>query len=289
MTVRANRQSRGRTETESWPAVPHGSDRPRRREGAGRRTVLADECDRHRRGSRPGARRRSPTLVGALMGGGASLAAAIYTQRLQEAPVVQPVLADGDRLHPQQSGYKGPILLSRSLATDGHSVIDFVDTPGWGPWSRYAFDMKRKRRIDQSVVSVERHKKRYLAALAKGRAPTVAARIAGLARSTVYKWRREDAEFAAAWADSVEQGLDLLEDRAYQRAMKNSDQLLMFQLRARRPEVYGRSDSAPKSNVHLQISLEEHFKRLERLGVPLPVIEGDYEEDDAPPQSANHP
>ena len=44
----------------------------------------------------------------------------------------------------------------------------------------YAFDMKRKRRIDQSVVSIERHKKRYLAALAKGRAPTVAARIAGL-------------------------------------------------------------------------------------------------------------
>jgi hypothetical protein len=149
--------------------------------------------------------------------------------------------------------------------------------------------MKRKRRIDQSVVSVERHKKRYLAALAKGRAPTVAARMAGLARSTVYKWRREDVEFAAAWADCVEQGLDLLEDRAYQRAMKNSDQLLMFQLRARRPEVYGRSgDSRPQpSSFILNVTLEEQLARLERLGLPVPVIEGDYEDENAPP--AGHP
>jgi hypothetical protein len=118
-------------------------------------------------------------------------------------------------------------------------------------------------RLDE-VVSVERHKKRYLAALAKGRAPTVAARMAGLARSTVYKWRREDVEFAAAWADCVEQGLDLLEDRAYQRAMKNSDQLLMFQLRARRPEVYGRSgDSRPQpSNFLLNITLKEHTESI---------------------------
>ncbi len=134
-------------------------------------------------------------------------------------------------------------------------------------------------------MSVERHKKRYLAALAKGRAPTVAARMAGLARSTVYKWRRDDVEFAVAWADCVEQGLDLLEDRAYQRAMKNSDQLLMFQLRARRPEVYGRTgDSTPKANFIPQITLQEHFKQLERLGLPIPVLESDYDEGDEPKQ-----
>ena len=125
---------------------------------------------------------------------------------------------------------------------------------GWGPWSS-TVDMKRKRRIDQSVMSVERHKKRYLAALAKGRAPTVAARMAGLARSTVYKWRREDVEFAEAWTDCVEQGLDLLEDRAYQRAMKSSDQLLIFQLRARRPEVYGRSGTARRRRTSSRRSL----------------------------------
>jgi hypothetical protein len=139
--------------------------------------------------------------------------------------------------------------------------------------------MKRKRRIDQSVVSVERHKKRYLAALAKGRAPTVAARMAGLARSTVYKWRTEDVEFAAAWADSVEQGLDLLEDCAYQRAMKNSDQLLMFQLRARRPEVYGRRTDNTSPRVDIRMTLQESRERLRQLGVPLPAIEGDCEED----------
>jgi hypothetical protein len=66
--------------------------------------------------------------------------------------------------------------------------------------------------------------------------------------------------------------------------MKSSDQLLMFQLRARRPEVYGRSgDSAPRSDVTLQITLAEHLKRLERLGLPVPVIERDFE--DSPPRS----
>ena len=140
--------------------------------------------------------------------------------------------------------------------------------------------MNRKRRIDQSVVSVKRHKKRYLAALAKGRAPTVAARMAGLARSTVYKWRREDVEFAAAWADCVEQGLDLLEDRAYQRAMKNSDQLLMFQLRARRPEVYGRRTDDTLPRVDIRMTLQESRERLRQLGVPLPMIEGDCVDED---------
>ena len=66
--------------------------------------------------------------------------------------------------------------------------------------------------------------------------------------------------------------------------MKSSDQLLMFQLRARRPEVYGRSgDSRPQSNVTLNITLAERIERLKRLGLPVPVIETDYEEDNAPP------
>ena len=108
--------------------------------------------------------------------------------------------------------------------------------------------------------------------------------MAGLAHSTVYKWRREDVEFAAAWADCVEQGLDLLEDRAYQRAMKSSDTLLMFQLRARRPAVYGRADTT-SPRVDIRMTLEESRERLRQLGVPLPVIEGDcVDEDIAVPQ-----
>jgi hypothetical protein len=41
------------------------------------------------------------------------------------------------------------------------------------------------------------------------------------------------------------------------------------------------------SNVNLQITLQEHFKQLERLGLPVPQLEGDYEiEDDETDRSS---
>jgi tripartite-type tricarboxylate transporter receptor subunit TctC len=62
-------------------------------------------------------------------------------------------------------------------------------------------------------------------------------------------------------------------------------------LRARRPEVYARSgDSRPQpSNFILNLTLQERLARLERLGLPVPVIETDYEDQNAPAQSADHP
>ncbi len=58
------------------------------------------------------------------------------------------------------------------------------------------------------------------------------------------------------------------------------DSLVALSLKSRRPEVYARGDKAPTQNVDVRISLQEHYKRLERLGLPQPMIEGDYEEDD---------
>ena len=52
-------------------------------------------------------------------------------------------------------------------------------------------------------------------------------------------------------------------------------------MRYRRPEVYGGrgADEKPaQSDFILNITLEEQFKRMERLGLPIPVIESDYEE-----------
>jgi hypothetical protein len=37
-----------------------------------------------------------------------------------------------------------------------------------------------------------------------------------------------------------------------------------------------------QTNFILNVTMEEHFKRLERLGLPLPEIESDYEKLDAP-------
>jgi hypothetical protein len=58
-----------------------------------------------------------------------------------------------------------------------------------------------------------------------------------------------------------------------------SDKLLMFLLKRRRPQVYERShDGGGKVD---RMSVEEARSRLKALGLPLPLIEGDYEELDA--------
>ena len=112
--------------------------------------------------------------------------------------------------------------------------------------------------------------------------PGVAASLANLARATVYGWKRDDPDFAKAWDNAIEAGVDLVETRLIQRALKDSDSNAQFYLRARRPEIYGRREllPTPTQNVDVRVSLEEHHQRLVRLGLPLPVIEGDYEEED---------
>ena len=85
---------------------------------------------------------------------------------------------------------------------------------------------------------------------------THAAWTAGISRSRVYDIRKEDAEFAAAWDNAIEEGADALELVARRRALEGvkepvfykgevcghvlrySDTLLMFLLKAHRPEKY---------------------------------------------------
>ena len=78
----------------------------------------------------------------------------------------------------------------------------------------------------------------------------------GMARFTVYRWRKRDPSFAQGWVEALEHGIDPLVDEALRRAVhgrvepvfykgeecgsvhKHSDALLMFMLRARRPKIY---------------------------------------------------
>jgi hypothetical protein len=121
--------------------------------------------------------------------------------------------------------------------------------------------------------------------------PGVAARIVKIARCTAYGWRKEDEAFAAAWADAVETGLDVLETSVYDSALAGNSSDAQFILKHRRRDVYGNVDnSQAKSNFSLNITLQEHYKQLERLGLPIPLIESDREEDDAPdPAATDHP
>lgn len=96
----------------------------------------------------------------------------------------------------------------------------------------------------------------FLDALAKCGVITYAAQIVGVDRSTVYRHRDANPEFAAAWDDAIETSTDLIEREVFRRAVEGvtepvvsagkhvvdvqrySDRLAEFLLRARRPEIY---------------------------------------------------
>ncbi len=83
-----------------------------------------------------------------------------------------------------------------------------------------------------------------------------AARDINVSRTQVYEARKRDVEFAAAWDNAIEEGADALELEARRRALEGvkepvfykgevcghvlrySDTLLMFLLKAHRPEKY---------------------------------------------------
>ena len=99
-------------------------------------------------------------------------------------------------------------------------------------------------------------KKRFLETFSECANVTEACRLTDIHPSLVYVWRKRDRAFAKDWAVAVERGTDALEDEAVRRALdgclepvfykgvqcgtvrKFSDSLLMFLLRARRPERF---------------------------------------------------
>lgn len=78
---------------------------------------------------------------------------------------------------------------------------------------------------------------KFLTRLATGASVTGAARGTGVSRATLYALRLQDEEFRARWDEAVEKGTDVLEDLALKRA-RTSDVLIIFLLKARRPERY---------------------------------------------------
>ncbi|MBI4185314.1 MAG: hypothetical protein HY521_15080 [Proteobacteria bacterium] len=132
---------------------------------------------------------------------------------------------------------------------------------------------------DQAGDPAERLKRLFLGALAESGNVSAACRRVLLPRHTAYGWRRADPAFAKAWAEALEIGLDALEDEATRRALEGveepvfyqgevrgavrrfSDPLLMFLLRARRPERFREGSHAGASPA---IDVTGARERLER-------------------------
>lgn len=107
---------------------------------------------------------------------------------------------------------------------------------------------------------------RFLDALSQTASVTRACEVASLPRRTVYNWRARDPAFAGAWEAALDLGTDALEDEAVRRAMQGterpvyqgktlvghirdySDTLLIFMLKARRPEKYRERFTPPPAS-----------------------------------------
>jgi len=101
-----------------------------------------------------------------------------------------------------------------------------------------------------------RKKKKFLTAIAETGNITEACRLAQTTRTTVYRHKAADPDFAAKWEEAEEAAADMLEKEAWRRAVDGvekgvyhegklvdvqkhySDTLLIFLLKGRRPETY---------------------------------------------------
>lgn len=99
-------------------------------------------------------------------------------------------------------------------------------------------------------------KSRFLDELRKRYSVYHAARAAGIGRTTAYRWRGEDEDFARAWDEALEDAIDTLEASVYERALhgveepvyyggeevgtvrRYSDTLAIFLLKGAKPDKY---------------------------------------------------
>lgn len=98
----------------------------------------------------------------------------------------------------------------------------------------------REDKPAESAIDTTWHK-RFLKILGTTCNVTLAADAAGIDRGTAYDHRARFPAFARAWEDAKDAAIELLEAEAWQRARKKSDTLMIFLLKAHRPEKYRES------------------------------------------------
>ena len=93
--------------------------------------------------------------------------------------------------------------------------------------------------MENITTTDEKHwRLKFLDALRLSGIVTRAAEVAGIHRDTAYFERQRDPIFAQEWAAALDRGVDMLEDVAKHRAFEGSDTLLIFLLKAHRPQKY---------------------------------------------------
>ena len=142
----------------------------------------------------------------------------------------------------------------------------------------------------RSEKSQAAQREQFLAALSQTASVTRACEIASLPRRTVYNWRAMDVEFARAWEVALDLGTDALEDEAIRRATQGterpvfqgkqlvghtrdfSDTLLIFMLKARRPEKYRERHTPAPASLAEQALIEMVQSLTRHNALPLGSI-----------------
>lgn len=112
----------------------------------------------------------------------------------------------------------------------------------------------------------------FLASLADTANVRLACKAAGIARKTAYQQRNRSKEFAAKWDEALEQACDVLEATARSRALTVSDTLLIFLLKAHRPEVYREQRQDLVLDIDVTALTDEQLDRIANGENPLHAL-----------------
>ena len=123
-------------------------------------------------------------------------------------------------------------------------------------------------------IRTPKEKAAFIKALSETASVTKACSLSSVSRTSVYQWRADDPEFLAAWDKALDLATDALEDEAIRRAVEGtdkpvyqggelvghvreySDTLMIFMLKARRPEKFRERTSA-NLNLSGGLTLEQ--------------------------------
>jgi hypothetical protein len=125
-------------------------------------------------------------------------------------------------------------------------------------------------------IFTKARRKKFLDALALGYSISYACKKLKIGRQTAYDLKKKDEEFAGAWEEAVEQGTEALEDEAVTRAYNGSDTMLIFTLKARKPEKYG-----DKKHITGDFNTNNRHELAPELDAMLTAVnEGEFEDDE---------
>lgn len=114
----------------------------------------------------------------------------------------------------------------------------------------------------------------FLTAFANSGNIRLACRAAGINRATVVRTRRTNKTFAVAYDEAMVEAIESLEAEARRRAMTTSDTLLIFLLKAHKPEMYREvvgHEVTGKDGGPLQLDIRQLvISKLERLELKEP-------------------